>query len=142
MTVIDKLRNGWQAGQFDQLGESYSPHALLDIYVPASRLQHRGRQSIIDFWRRDFGRPRQFRFLHWREHPTAWGSVIETSVLDRPTGEYFRWVNLVFVLDDQIVHHVVYCTGAWTSAAAERWEPDLDIEVRSLISAGQAVPAT
>jgi hypothetical protein len=70
------------------------------------------------------------------------GSVIETSVLDEPTGEYFRWVNLVFVVDDRIIHHVVYCTGAWTSTAAQLWEPDLDIEARSLISAGQTVPAT
>jgi hypothetical protein len=142
MTVIDKLRNYWQAEQFDQLAGSYSSDALLDIYVPAGRMQYRGAQSIIAFWRLDFGRPRQFRFLHWREHPTTWGSVIETSVLDEPTGEYFRWVNLVFVVDDRIIHHVVYCTGAWTSTAAQLWEPDLDIEARSLISAGQTVPAT
>jgi hypothetical protein len=86
MTVIDKLRNYWQAEQFDQLAGSYSSDALLDIYVPAGRMQYRGTQSIIAFWRLDFGRPRQFRFLHWREHPTTWGSVIETSVLDEPTG--------------------------------------------------------
>jgi hypothetical protein len=73
MTVIDKLRNYWQAEQFDQLAGSYSSDALLDIYVPAGRMQYRGTQSIIAFWRLDFGRPRQFRFLHWREHPTTWG---------------------------------------------------------------------
>jgi hypothetical protein len=139
MPVIDKLRERWQAEQFDQLADSYSPDALLDIYVPASRMQYRGTESIVAFWRLDFGRPRQFRFMHWTEHATPWGSVIETSVIDEPTSEYFRWVNLIFVVDDQIVHHVVYCTGAWTSDAAKRWEPDVDIETRSLISAGLAL---
>jgi|SRR4029453_10980924 hypothetical protein len=60
MTVIDKLRNYWQAEQFDQLAGSYSSDALLDIHVPAGRMQCRGTQSIIAFWRLDFGRPRQF----------------------------------------------------------------------------------
>lgn len=41
MTVIDKLRNYWQAEQFDQLAGSYSSDALLDIYVPAGRMQYR-----------------------------------------------------------------------------------------------------
>ena len=141
MTVIDTLRELWHAEQFDQLAESYSPDALLDIYVPSSRMQYRGTQSIVAFWRLNFGRPRQFRFLHWAEHPAPWGSVIETSVIDEPTGEYFRWVNLVFVVDDQIVHHVVYCTGVWVSEAAQHWEPDVAIETRSLISAAQAVAA-
>jgi len=119
----------------------YSPEALLDIYVPADRMQYRGIEAIVAFWRSDCGRLRQFRFLHWIEHPTPWGFVIETSVLDEPTGEYFRWVNLVFAVDDRIIHHVVYCTGAWTSAAALRWEPDADTITRSQISADLAIAA-
>ena len=139
--VINKLRDHWQAEEFDNLAEVYSPEALLDIYVPADRMQYRGIEAIVAFWRLDCGRLRQFHFLHWIEHPTPWGFVIETSVLDEPTGEYFRWVNLVFAVDDRIIHHVVYCTGAWTSAAALRWEPDADTITRSQISADLAIAA-
>jgi hypothetical protein len=124
--ITDELRSEWQAERFDQLTKLYAADALLDIYVPADRMQFRGADAIGAFWRHDFGRPRRFRFLHWVEHGTPWGVVIETSVLDQPTGEYFRWVNLVFTADDRIVQHVVYCTGAWTRAAARRWEPDED----------------
>jgi glycine/D-amino acid oxidase-like deaminating enzyme len=134
--IADELRSVWRAERFEQLTKLYADDALLDIYIPADRMQFRGTDAIGAFWRQDFGRPRRFRFLHWVEHHTPWGSVIETSVLDEPTGEYFRWVNLVFTADDRIVQHVIYCTGAWTPTAAQRWEPDQDAIRRAMLSAG------
>jgi hypothetical protein len=70
-----------------------------------------------------------------------WGCVIETSVLDGPTGEYYRWVNLVFVAAGRVTQHVVYCTGTWDTAAAERWEPDADLTARSQLTAAPAPSA-
>lgn len=132
--VTNQLRDYWQTEQFDQFTSVYAHDALLDIYIPRDRMQLRGVDAIVEFWWQDFGRPRRFRFLHWIEHPTAWGAVIETSVIDDPSGEYFRWVNLVFVQQRRIVQHVVYCTGAWTADAAQHSEPDHDAANRSALS--------
>ena len=56
-----------------------------------------------------------------------------------PPGHVYRLAPAL--LPDRKVRIVVYCTGAWTSAAAEHWEPDVDIETRSLISAALSVSA-
>ena len=57
MTVIDKLRNYWQAEQFDSgwVVQLRRPPRYL---CPGWPKQYRGTQSIIAFWRLDFGRPR------------------------------------------------------------------------------------
>lgn len=140
--VIDKLRERWQTDDFDPLREVYATDALLDIHVPSDRMQYRGPEAIVQFWKHDFGPPRRFRFLYWVEHPTPWGTTIETAVLDEPTGEYYRWVNLLFVTNDQISQHVIYCTGAWDEAAARQWEQDADLDARSLMSTSAPVGAT
>jgi hypothetical protein len=139
--VTDMLRECWQAERFDEFTKLYAQDALLDIYVPGDRMQFHGVNAIVDFWWQDFGRPRDFRFLHWVQHLTPWGAVIETSVIDEPTGEYYRWVNVVFVVEHQIVQHVVYCTGAWTTAAAQHFEPDHDALDRAALSSGALTSA-
>lgn len=139
--LTDTLRGYWQAADLNSIGDLYGPDALLDIYVPTDRMQYRGRDAIVQFWQLDFGSPRQFRFLHWVEHRSPWGSVIETAAIDEPTGEYYRWVNLLFIVDGQITQHVVYCTGVWSAAAARRWEPDTDTALRSRLSTRSLVGA-
>jgi hypothetical protein len=65
--------------------------------------------------------------------------VIETAAIDEPTGEYDRWVNLLFIVDGRIAQHVVYCTGVWSTAAAQSWEPDPDTAVRARLSTASPV---
>jgi hypothetical protein len=121
--TFEDLRNALEKKDFHAVPDFYDETALLDINVPGDRIQRRGRHMIDAFWRDDFG-PRQFRFLRWEEHPAPWGVTVEASVVDDDpaSAEYFRWVNLLFVEDRRIARHVVYCTGAWTTEAAEVWE--------------------
>jgi hypothetical protein len=109
---------------FDPLRTVYAPEAFLDIQIPQARLQFLGCEDIVEFWREDFGGS-AYRFLHWVEHPTGWGAVVESAVIgEAPAtrGHYYRWVNLLFISHDRIVRHLVYCTGAWDAQAAQRWE--------------------
>lgn len=114
-TVTDRLLACLREEDFDPLREAY---------VPQARMQFLGRDDIVGFWRQDFG-GNAYRFLRWVDHPTAWGAVVESAVIGQAPatrGHYYRWVNLLFVDHGQIVRHLVYCTGAWDTEAAARWE--------------------
>jgi hypothetical protein len=139
--LTDRLLACLREEDFDPLEEVYAPQAFLDIQVPQGRMQFLGREDIVGFWREDFG-GNAYRFLRWVEHPTGWGAVVESAVIGQAPatrGHYYRWVNLLFIDQDRIVRHLVYCTGAWDAQAAQRWD-SYDTTSDGLPSAAPAVP--
>lgn len=116
-TIVGCLRRGDRVG----LVARYRPDALLDVNVPQWRWQLQGRDAIAEALADELDLPgRRVTRLH--AVPTADGVLVETEARLARDGEQSLWraQHRFRTAGDEIVEHVVYCTGHWDSATIAR----------------------
>jgi hypothetical protein len=114
--IVDALRRG----DMDQLAALYTPDALIDLNVPQWRWQVGGtpaRRALAE----DFHAADRSATVH-RVTPTTDGLLLEEDVSFTEHGETRRFRQMhAFRLDgEQIIEHVIYCTGVWDAATIAR----------------------
>ena len=116
-----KLRHALEHGDFEIAADHYAVDAIVDTTVGPWRFQIQGRETIKYKVAEDFGAGVTFR--RWDERAAPWGAVIQVEAVqgEGDAEVFFRWIQLLDIVDGKIVRDTTYCSGEWDRATIERW---------------------
>ncbi len=102
--------------EFIQTGHApsavFADDAVMDFNVPSWRFAARGRAAIAA--QRHQAGPGAWEVVVDRAEPTPSGFVVELH--HSHSGEYYRTLSLVTVVNGHITEIVHYCTGNWNES--------------------------
>ena len=102
--------------QFIETGDArsavFADDAVMDFNVPSWRFAARGRAAIAA--QRQHAGPGAWQVGVDRAEPTPNGFVVELH--HSHSGEYYRTLSLVTVVNGHIAEVVHYCTGNWNES--------------------------
>jgi ketosteroid isomerase-like protein len=121
-TIAEHVISCLRAVDYEALTTGYAADALLDVNLPAWRLQLQGPETIKRYFAEQTTGLQKLRCTQLREVVTDDAIIVENECrFDGPDGEQlWRAVDLLRIVGDEIVEHTQYCSGCWSPADIAR----------------------
>lgn len=109
--IVERFRDCFEHRTFTDLAGLYAHDASLHLLVGDFEERRTGPAAIVARYVEDHDPPATF--LGWDIRLAPWGAVVEVDALQTqgPQRLRFRWVHVLVIEHDRIVHDRVYCTG-------------------------------
>jgi len=118
---IDAAVDAFLRGAVDDLLAACAADVLLDVNVPAWRVQLRGHDALRHVLAEQEFLPGR-TVTQWRATPTGDGQLLELETHAPVHGEPHLWRQIMWFRrsGDEVGEVVVYCTGHWDPATVAR----------------------